>query len=230
VLVTAAHQFPTGVVLSAESRAALVAWAARRGALIVEDDYDAEYRYDHDPIGAMQGLAPDHVVYAGSASKTLAPGLRLGWLVVPSQLVDEVAAAKVAADRGSPVLDQLAFADFVSRGEFDRHLRRMRPRYRRLRDALVGALRARLPDLRPTGVEAGMHVVTWLPADLDETAVVDAAARRGLGVYGLTRYRVSAAGDAGLLFGYGGLSEPTIAEGIDLLADAIASLRDASAT
>jgi len=225
VLVTAAHQFPTGAVLPAESRAALVAWAARQGALIVEDDYDAEYRYDRDPIGAMQGLAPDHVVYAGSASKTLAPGLRLGWLVAPSRLVGELAAAKLAADRGSPVFEQLAFADFVSHGEFDRHLRRMRPRYRRLRDSLVSALRERLPDLRPTGVSAGLHVLTWLPADLDEPAVVEAAARRGVGVYGLAPYRVTGAGDPGLLFGYGSLSEPTISEGIDLLADAIGSLR-----
>ena len=106
VLVTAAHQFPTGAVTSAETRAALVAWAAERDALIVEDDYDAEYRYDREPIGAMQGLAPERVVYAGTASKTLAPGLRLGWLILPSHLVGPMAAAKVSDDRGSPVLDQ----------------------------------------------------------------------------------------------------------------------------
>jgi GntR family transcriptional regulator/MocR family aminotransferase len=225
VLVTAAHQFPTGAVASAETRAALVAWAARRNGLVIEDDYDAEYRYDREPIGAMQGLAPDRVVYAGTASKTLAPGLRLGWLIVPDRLVEAVSAAKVRDDRGSPVLDQLAFADFVARGEFDRHLRRMRPRYRHLRDTLVDRLAARLPELVPVGVSAGLHVMTWLPDGLSEAAVTQAARERGLGVYGLTPYWVSSAGPAGLVFGYGGLTAKAVAEGIDILADAIASIR-----
>jgi GntR family transcriptional regulator/MocR family aminotransferase len=225
VLVTAAHQFPTGAVTSAETRAALIEWAARRDALIIEDDYDAEYRYDREPIGAMQGLAPDRVVYAGTASKTLAPGLRLGWLILPARLVEPMAAAKIVDDRGSPVLDQLTFADFVARGEFDRHLRRMRPRYRRLRDALVGRLAERLPDLEPIGVSAGLHVMAWLPADVSESAVTQAARERGLGVYGLKPYWVQNSGPEGLVFGYGGLTEPAVVEGIDLLADAIASLR-----
>ncbi|GAA1592745.1 PLP-dependent aminotransferase family protein [Kribbella sancticallisti] len=228
VLVTAAHQFPTGAVASAETRAALVEWAGRRDALIIEDDYDAEYRYDREPIGAMQGLAPDRVVYAGTASKTLAPGLRLGWLILPSRLVEAMAAAKVVDDRGSPVLDQLTFADFVARGEFDRHLRRMRPRYRELRDALVDRLADRLPDLKPIGVSAGLHVMTWLPPDLSEDAVMRAALDRGLGVYGLAPYWVDRAGPAGLVFGYGGLTEAAVVEGIDLLADAVASVRDHS--
>ena len=225
VLVTAAHQFPTGAVTSAGTRADLVAWAARRDALIIEDDYDAEYRYDREPIGAMQGLAPDRVVYAGTASKTLAPGLRLGWLILPDRLVEPMSAAKVIDDRGSPVLDQLTFADFIARGEFDRHLRRMRPRYRALRDALVGRLADRLPDLKPIGVSAGLHVMAWLPPDLSEAAVTQAALDRGLGVYGLQPYWVQNAGPEGLVFGYGGLTEPAVVEGIDLLADAIASLR-----
>jgi GntR family transcriptional regulator / MocR family aminotransferase len=229
VLVTAAHQFPTGAVLPAGSRKALVEWVIRRGGLIVEDDYDAEFRYDRDPIGAIQGLAPDHVVYAGTTSKTLAPGLRLGWLVLPDRLVTDVAAAKLLDDRGSPVLEQLVFADFVAHGEFDRHLRRMRPRYRHRRDVLVAALGRRLPELRPMGISAGMHVTTWLPADLDEAAVVAAAARSGLGVYGVRPYRLSGAGPAGLVFGYGNLSEPAITEGIDLLAAAIAGLRGSAA-
>jgi len=225
VLVTAAHQFPTGAVTSAETRAALVAWAAERDALIIEDDYDAEYRYDREPIGAMQGLAPDRVVYAGTASKTLAPGLRLGWLILPGRLVEPMAAAKIVDDRGSPVLDQLTFADFVARGEFDRHLRRMRPRYRRLRDLLVERLGERLPDFEPIGVSAGLHVMVWLPPDLSESAVTRAALERGLGVYGLQPYWVGGSGPEGLVFGYGGLTEREVAEGIDLLADAISSLR-----
>ena len=140
VVLTPAHHFPTGAVLTADRRAALVAWATERDRLILEDDYDAEYRYDREPIGAIQGLAPDQVIYAGSASKTLAPGLRLGWLVVPPGLVDDVAATKEATDRGSASLEQLAFADFLSRGDFDRHLRRMRPIYRGRRDVLLRAL------------------------------------------------------------------------------------------
>jgi GntR family transcriptional regulator/MocR family aminotransferase len=211
-------------VASAETRAALVAWAGRRDALIIEDDYDAEYRYDREPIGAIQGLAPDRVAYAGTASKTLAPGLRLGWLILPARLVEAMSAAKLADDRGSPVLEQLAFADFVARGEFDRHLRRMRPRYRLLRDTLVERLAERLPALEPVGVSAGLHVMTWLPAGMPEHAVSAAALERGLGVYGLAPYWMAGEGPAGLVFGYGGLTAKAVAEGIDLLADAIRSL------
>lgn len=221
VLVTAAHQFPTGAVASAETRAALVAW----GGLVIEDDYDAEYRYDREPVGAMQGLAPDRVAYAGTASKTLAPGLRLGWLILPSWLVEPMAQAKLMDDRGSPVFDQLAFADFVARGEFDRHLRRMRPRYRALRDTLVERLAARLPELEPVGISAGLHVMTWLPPDLGEDALREAALKRELGVYGLAPYWVSGTGPAGLVFGYGSLSRKEVVEGIDLLADAVAEIR-----
>jgi GntR family transcriptional regulator / MocR family aminotransferase len=225
VLVTAAHQFPTGAVTSAATRVALIEWATRRDALIIEDDYDAEYRYDREPIGSMQGLAPDRVAYAGTASKTLAPGLRLGWLILPERLVEPMAAAKFTDDRGSSVLDQLTFADFVARGEFDRHLRRMRPRYRVLRDTFVGRLAEKVPDLRPIGVSAGLHVMTWLPPDLTERDVTRAALERGLGLYGLGPYWVRNAGPQGLVFGYGSLTEKAVVEGIDLLADAIAAVR-----
>jgi GntR family transcriptional regulator/MocR family aminotransferase len=225
VLVTAAHQFPTGAVTSAETRAALVAWAARRDGLVIEDDYDAEYRYDREPIGAMQGLAPERVAYAGTASKTLAPGLRLGWLILPGRLVEPMARAKLMDDRGSPVFDQLAFADFVARGEFDRHLRRMRPRYRLLRDTLVEELSQRIPELEPVGVSAGLHVMTFLPPDLTEDAVRAAASERGLGVYGLAQYWVAGSGPAGLVFGYGSLTQKEVVEGIELLADAVAAIR-----
>src|SRR4051812_5749746 len=145
----------------------------------------------------MQGLAPDLVAYAGTASKTLAPGLRLGWLVLPPGLVDAVADAKKRADRGSPVLDQLAFADFLDRGEFDRHLRRMRPLYRRRRDALLGALRDHLPDLEPAGIAAGLHLVASRRHGVEERVVVKAAAARGVAVYGLTPYRIWGEGRRG---------------------------------
>jgi GntR family transcriptional regulator/MocR family aminotransferase len=218
LVLTPSHQWPTGAVLSAGRRAAVLRWAERRRALVIEDDYDAEYRYDRAPIGAMQGLAPDLVAYAGTASKTLAPGLRLGWLVLPPRWVDAVTEAKRLADRGSPVLDQLAFADFLDRGEFDRHLRRMRPLYRRRRDALLAALRAHAPQLEPAGIAAGLHLVAYLPDGTDERSVVEAAARRGVGVHGLAPYRLSNAGRPGLLFGYATLDERTIAAGVEHLA------------
>ncbi|MFW6691056.1 PLP-dependent aminotransferase family protein [Streptomyces sp. MAR4 CNX-425] len=225
VVLTPSHQWPTGGVLSAAARARVIAWAKRRGALVIEDDYDAEYRYDRAPVGAIQGLAPDHVVYCGTASKTLVPGLRLGWLLVPPHLVADVAQAKLLADRGSGVIDQLTFADFLGRGEFDRHLRRMRPVYRRRRDALLTALDTHLPELTPTGVAAGQHVVAWLPPELDEAAVVAAAARRGVALRGVARYRLDPAGPGGLIFGYATLTERAIAGGVATLARAVADVR-----
>jgi GntR family transcriptional regulator/MocR family aminotransferase len=219
VLITPAHQYPTGRVLSAERRAALFAWAERRKGIIVEDDYDAEYRYDRQPIGAMQGLRPDHVVYAGSTSKVLAPGLRLGWLVAPPELAARIADIKKAMDNGSPVMDQLAFADFVARGELDRHLRRMRPTYRRRRDLVVAALARHLPELEPVGAAAGLHVLTWLQRDDDPAAIVAAAAEAGIGL-GFVERGTGGDPDAagGLVFGYGTVAEPTIEPGIRRLA------------
>jgi GntR family transcriptional regulator / MocR family aminotransferase len=226
VVVTPAHHFPTGAVLSAAARAALVRWAVARNAVIVEDDYDAEYRYDREPIGAIQGLAPEHVLYAGSASKTLAPGLRLGWVVVPARFVDQLAELKEASDRGSPSLEQLAFADFLSRGEFDRHLRRMRPLYRRRRDALLEAIARELPEARPTGASAGLHVAAWLPEDVDDTAVVAHAADLGVELRALSAYAVDRSRAAsGLLFGYGTVTEAQIADGVALVARALAETR-----
>jgi GntR family transcriptional regulator/MocR family aminotransferase len=225
LVLTPSHQWPTGAVLSAERRSAVLRWAQEQRALVVEDDYDAEYRYDRAPIGAMQGLSPDRVVYAGTASKTLAPGLRLGWLVAPPDLVDALAEAKQLADRGSPVLDQLAFADFLARGEFDRHVRRMRPIYKRRRDALLAALGEHLPELEPAGIAAGLHLVAYLPGDLDEDRLVQAARRRGLAVYGLAPYRVAQAGRPGLIFGYATLGEHELTAGVAVLADVIAELR-----
>jgi len=229
VVLTPSHQWPTGGVLSADARARVIRWARRRGAYVFEDDYDAEYRYDHPAVGAIQGLAPDRVVYCGTASKTLAPGLRLGWLVAPPELVDAVAAAKVLADRGSSVIDQLTFADFLNRGEFDRHLRRMRPVYRRRRDVLLAALRTHLPDLEPVGIAAGQHVVAWLPPYLDEAEVAAVAAARGVHLHRVAPYRLNPGGRGGLIFGYATLSERAINEGIALLAASLRSRDDGSA-
>jgi GntR family transcriptional regulator/MocR family aminotransferase len=228
LVLTPSHQWPTGGVLPAPARAAVIRWAAAHDALVIEDDYDAEYRYDRAAVGAMQGLAPDRVAYVGSASKTLAPGLRLGWMVLPHRLVGPVVQAKLLADRGSPAIDQLTFADFLGGGEFDRHLRRMRPLYRRRRDVLLAALARDLPQLRPVGVAAGQHLLAWLPAGLSEAAVEEAALARGLAVFGVGRYRIDPAGEPGLLFGYGSLSERAICEGVALLAAALADLRPRS--
>ena len=220
VVVTAAHQYPTGGVLAADRRQALLDWAVGRDATIIEDDYDAEFRYDREPVGALQGLAPDRVVYCGSASKVLAPGLRLGWLIVPPALTDAVVAGKQAADMGSAALDQLAFADVVERGELDRHLRRMRPIYRRRRDALLAALGRQLPGLRPTGASAGLHVLAWLPHGADEARIVADATAAGIGIAGLATRRVEP-GPPGLIFGYGAIPEAAIEDGIRRLAAVI---------
>ncbi|MFF5233158.1 PLP-dependent aminotransferase family protein [Dactylosporangium sp. NPDC000521] len=223
LILTPSHQWPTGGVLPAAARTAVVRWASSRDALVIEDDYDAEYRYDRAAVGALQGLAPDRVAYVGSASKTLAPGLRLGWMILPQRLVGPVVEAKILADRGSPTIDQLTFADFLTCGEFDRHLGRMRPLYRRRRDTLLAALARHLPQLRPVGVAAGQHLLAWLPPHLSEPAVEAAARARGLAVFGVGRYRLTP-GPPGLLFGYAHLTDRAIEEGITLLAAALSDL------
>ena len=192
VLLTPAHQFPLGVALAPERRTRAVEWAERRGGLVIEDDYDGEFRYDRQPVGAVQALAPEHVVYAGTASKTLAPGLRLGWLVVPAQLVDEVVALKELADRHTGVLDQLTLADLIAGGAYDRHVRRVRLVYRRRRDRLVEALREQAPSVRVTGMAAGLHALVSLEDGRSEEEVVARAAGHGLALEGLDVYRMGA--------------------------------------
>jgi GntR family transcriptional regulator / MocR family aminotransferase len=220
VMITPAHQFPLGVVLAPERRAALLDWAGRSAAVVLEDDYDAEYRYDRQPVGAVQGLAPDLVAYAGSTSKTLAPGLRLGWIAVPERLLDGVTAAKEADDLGTPVVEQLALADFLERGQLDRHLRRTRAIYRARRDALVAALGRLLPECVPAGVAAGLHLVVHLPDGVDEQAVLEAARSTGLGLSGISEHRIEP-GPPALLLGYGRLPEPAIEPAVRLLADSL---------
>src|SRR4051812_25509652 len=219
LLVTPAHQFPTGVVLAPERRAAVLAWADERDAFVFEDDYDAEFRYDRAPVGALQGLRPDRVLYAGSVSKTLAPALRLGWLVVPDALRDEVVRQKANDDRATPLLEQLGLALLLERGELDRHLRRTRPIYRRRRDALVAALGRHLPAARPQGAAAGLHLLVPLPPEVDEGAVVAAARARGVALSGLAEHCLRPAGPA-VVLGYGRITEATIERGVQELAAA----------
>lgn len=205
VLLTPAHHYPTGVVLSPRRRADLIAWAAETGAILLEDDYDAEFRFDRDPVGCLQGLAPDRVVLAGSVSKSLAPGLRLGWLVAPPDIAQSVRRARGELDLGSPVIDQYALARFIRTGGYDRHLRRMRREYRRRRDALVRALAEHLPALKVHGISAGLHLYAELPGGWDEPRV--AAAARACG---LTVDPVSSA----LVIGFARLPEHRIAEAV----------------
>ncbi|MFD8986117.1 PLP-dependent aminotransferase family protein [Streptomyces sp. NPDC059564] len=185
VLLTPAHQFPTGAALTPERRTAAVDWARTTGGVILEDDYDGEFRYDRQSVGALQGLDPDRVVYFGTASKSLAPGLRMGWMVVPPDLMEEVLAVKGRVDRSSSALDQLTLAEFIISGAYDRHVRGMRLRYRRRRDQLVAAVAGKVPV---SGIAAGLHAVLDLPAGT-ERALVRAAAWQDLQLEGLVRYR-----------------------------------------
>jgi GntR family transcriptional regulator / MocR family aminotransferase len=201
VLVTPAHQYPTGVVLAPERRSALIAWARRVDGLVVEDDYDAEFRYDREPVGCLQGLAPDRVALVGSVSKVLAPGLRLGWLVVPETWSAAVRAAKADADNGGPTLQQLAFAEFLATGGYDRHLRRARRVHRERRDAVMAALHRYLPHARVGGIAAGLHLVVALPPGTDDAALAARAGEAGLGPLALSAMRTRP-GAPGLILGY----------------------------
>ena len=220
VVVTPAHQWPTGVVLSPARRLELVRWAGEHDGYVVEDDYDAEFRYDHDPVGAVQGLAPDRVVLIGTVSKSLAPAVRLGWMVAPAALVDRIGELKLHHDRGSSGLEQLVLARLLESGRFDRHLRRMRKVYAGKRDALVEALTEHAPTARLTGLAAGFHAVLDLPPGADEAAVVAEAARRKIGLYGMNPYRTGSYKTLPqLVIGFGTLSERQIRQGIATIGD-----------
>jgi len=218
VLTTPAHQFPTGVVLAPHRRGALVAWARRTGGLVVEDDYDAEFRYDRDPVGSLQGLAPDVVALVGSVSKALAPGLRLGWLAGPPGLTPELAVAKMVADNGGPVLEQLALAALLASGGYDRHLRAARRVYRYRRDVAVRALARYLPAAVVTGVAAGMHLMVTLPPGVDDAALAGRAAAHGIGALALSRTRLRSAGPPGLAIGYASVPPDRLRSAIQELA------------
>jgi GntR family transcriptional regulator/MocR family aminotransferase len=224
VVLTPAHQHPTGVVLTAERRGALVEWLRAHDAVAIEDDYDAEYRYDRAAVGALQGLDPDRVVYAGSASKTLAPALRLGWMAVPAALLDAVRYEKSIADQTTARIEQHAMADFIARGELDRHLRRMRLSYRARRDAMIAAVRRELPDATVSGIAAGLHLTVTLAAGVDETALRNDCVRRRIALSTISDYREGAfARRPTLLLGYAQLPEAAIPAAVAELAGAVAA-------
>jgi GntR family transcriptional regulator/MocR family aminotransferase len=221
VLVTPAHQFPTGAVLSGRRRRELLEWADRRGALIVEDDYDAEFRYDRQPVRALQGLDPSHVIHLGTSSKSLAPALRLGWLTIPSELAEEAERVKHRLDVCSPPIEQLALARFIARGDHDRQVRRARAIYRRRRDRLLGELATRLPALPVEGIAAGLHVLLRLPSEIDDHAVASSAEEESVRVVPLSTYKLAPSGSGGLVIGYGRVHEDAIEGAVDALARAI---------
>jgi len=228
VFVTPSHQFPIGGVLSAERRQQLVGWLSQNDAFALEDDYDAEFRYDQAPVGALQGLASDRVIYAGTASKALAPALRLGWLVVPPTLVPHMNEELRRWSEGPPRIDQDALAELIRTGIYDRHLRRMRRLYRDRRNYVLACLAEALPNLSIEGAAAGLHITLRLPDNYDEAAerdLVSSLRRRGLATEGLGRYSTTAQGPRRLFLGYGRIAESGIDKGIRLLAEAIGDKR-----
>jgi GntR family transcriptional regulator/MocR family aminotransferase len=225
VVVSPAHQYITGAVLAPARRARLIAWARRHGALIVEYDADAEYRYDRESIASLQGLAPECVAYIGTANTTLAPAMRLAWLIAPSHLVGEVAAQIEIALAVPSAIAQAAYARLLDRGEVDRHLRRTRRQYQARRRALIAALAQRLPDAPIDGATAGLHLIAWLPEQAEEAQISDAAARRAVAIHTLHRDAiVTSPRPPALLLGYGLITEPAIARAVELLADSIRSV------
>nr|WP_308208602.1 PLP-dependent aminotransferase family protein [Actinoplanes aksuensis] len=210
VLLTPAHQFPTGVVLGPARRRELLAWAAG-GGTVIEDDYDAEHRYDRAPVAALQGSAPDQVAYAGSVSKSLAPGMRLGWLIAPRRLQPALLTAKHDSDLGNPALPQLVLARLLTTGDYERHLRHVRNRQRRRRDALLAALREHLPSARVTGIAAGLHLLLMLDGDEPDTRTAERAAEHGVLVHPLSWHRMTP-GPPGLVLGYAANPPDRLAE------------------
>ncbi|WP_448006508.1 MocR-like pyridoxine biosynthesis transcription factor PdxR [Agromyces bauzanensis] len=222
-LITPAHQFPTGAALAPARREAIVRWARSVDAVLVEDDYDAEFRYDRRPIAALQGMAPERTALIGSLSKSVAPALGLGWAVMPAALRERVRLGDAARPS---TLDQVALARFIDSGDLERHLRAARGRFRRRRALLLAATARELPDLEVTGIAAGMHGVLALPPGVRGADAAEAASALGVAVSALTRYRVSAAAATpeALVLGYGNLSDALVDEAVERLARGIRSL------
>jgi GntR family transcriptional regulator/MocR family aminotransferase len=228
VVTTPAHQFPTGIAYSARRRAELLDWARSVDGIVLEDDYDGDFRYDRAPVGALQGLDPDHVAYTGSVSKSLAPGLRLGWLLVPESWAEEIVERKRTMDLGHPALDQALFARFLERGDYDRQLRRCQRAYRERRDALVAALDAHFPGSQVSGIAAGLHVIATLPGRYGpEERFLARVAEAGVAVrplssYAHTRTESDEAKEIQLVLGYAHVPPARIAEGVRVMAEAAA--------
>ena len=218
VLVMPAHQFPTGSVLTGERRRRLLAWARATGGLIIENDYASEFRHGGEPARALQGLAPDHVALIGTVATSLAPALRLGWLIVPPALVDETADQQRLADDSCPALSQLTLAAFLARGDYDRHLRAARAVYHARRDRLLAAVHRHLPELAVTGYDAGVHVLLRLPAAVDDRAIADRARQERIEVPALSSFCIERTDQRGLVIGYGAVHEAAIDPAIATLA------------
>jgi GntR family transcriptional regulator/MocR family aminotransferase len=226
VIVTPAHQFPLGVVLSPERRRALAAWATARDGLIIENDYAAEFRYGGPPIGVVQALAPDHTVYLGTTSKTLAPAVRLGWIVAPAEVTAALMDAHLDGSGGVTGLNAQVFARLLLSGRYERHVQRCRRVYRRRRDALVQAISTELPQLRVLGTAGGLHLSLRLPTDCDANRVVATARSEGVDIRPLSYYRHDLTEhEPGLVMGYGRLQLPSVAGVVGTLTQAIRSAR-----
>jgi GntR family transcriptional regulator/MocR family aminotransferase len=224
VIVTPAHQFPLGTVLSPERRRALVAWARERDALIIENDYDAEFRYDGPPIGAMQGLAPEHTVYVGTTSKTLAPAVRLGWIAAPAKVTSALWDTQLGGSGGFTGLNGHLFARLLLSGSYERHVQQCRRDYRRRRDTLVEAISAELPQLRALGIAGGLHLTLQLPPGCDADRVADAARAEGIDIRPLSYYaHIPNQQEPGLVMGYGRLPPPGVPGVVAALARAMHS-------
>ena len=209
VVVTPAHQYPTGATLHPDRRRALISWARTTGGLVIEDDYDGEFRYDRQPVGAVQGMGPGAVVYAGTASKALSPALRLGWIAAPKPLADRLSGAKGYADAASPSLSQLVLADLIDTHAYDRHIRSARLRYRRRRDLLLARLHAAVPQVQVSGVAAGLHALLKLPVNgPSENEILASAAERGLALQPLAdHWQRAGEHQPGLIVGYSAPAE-----------------------
>lgn len=227
VVVTPAHQSPTGIPMSAERRRALLDWAEARNGYILEDDYDSEYRYDRQALGVLQGMAPERVILIGTVSKTLAPALRLGWVLAPDVLMDDLTDAKQRADRGSSILEQETLGALIRSGRYDRHLRAMRKKYMARRDLLVALLTAHLPHVQVSGLAAGLNLIAHLPDEVIEAELVASAAERGVGLYTMNHYlAIPAATHPRLVIGFGNVTDRQLRAAIPILADILTAAAD----
>lgn len=223
LVTTPAHQFPTGIAYSAARRSRLLDWARETDGVIMEDDYDGDFRYDRAPVGALQGLDPEHVAYTGSVSKSLAPGLRLGWLIAPASMTDELVARKRTMDLGNPAVDQAVLADFITGGGYDRQLRRCQRAYRERRDVLTSALSEHFPGTEVSGIVAGLHIIARLPARYGpETTFTARAAGAGIALRLLSDCGTARPRDRSvhLVLGYAHLAPAEIVRGVRRLAEA----------